>query len=177
MTLDNVTQEDLEKSVHSFRALWETDFDDIWSIDNKNDLLVAINGWLCKKGNCEDTMERLSHAEQVIYLVITLEGEVNNGGFAQFLYNSGGSFTYETAPAFCAIGAEEIAAICDRAFSAFGQPIPADRTERNAFLDDAITDEIDDILSQCATDFYAYPDNLTELCYDFIMAHREQFTR
>ena len=167
----------IKKSKPAPPPVWETDFDDIWSIDDKNDFLIALGSWLSKKSNYGEHPDRFSPAEKAIYIIYQLEAEVNNGGFAQFLYNSSGNFANETAAALRSIGAEEIAAICDRAFSAFGQPIPKDWTERDAFLDDAITDEIDDILSQCDSDFYAYPDNLTELCYDFIMAHREQFTR
>ena len=167
----------IKKSEPTPPPLWETDFDDIWSIDDKNDFLIALGSWLSKKSNYGEHPERFSNAEKTIYIIYQLEAEVNNGGFDQFLFNSSGDFANETAAALRSIGAEQAAAICDRAFSAFAQPIPEDRTEREAFLDDAITDEIDDILSQCATDFYAYPDNLTELCYDFVMTHREQFTR
>ena len=153
--------------------IWETDFDNIWNIDNKNNLLIALGSWLSKKSNYGEHPERFSNAEKTIYIVYQLEAQVNNGGFDQFLFSSSGNFANETAAALRSIGAEQAAAICDRAFSVFDQPIPADRQERITLLDYIRTD----IWVQCDTEFYAYPDNLTELCYDFVMAHREEFTR
>ena len=124
-------------------------------------MLIVLGSWLSKKSNYGEHPERFSNAEKTIYIVYQLEVEVNNGGFDQFLFNSGGNFANETA------------AICDRAFSVFDQPIPADRQKRITLLNDIRTD----IWVQCDTEFYAYPDNLTELCYDFVMAHRDEFTR
>ena len=163
--------------VDSFKILWETDFDDIWSIENENNLLVALNGWLCRKSNYGENIEKLSNAEKVFYLVFKLEGEVNSGGFSYFLYNSGGDFANDSASALREIGAHKMAEICDRVLSAFGGAVPKNRDEREIVLDNTFTDEINELLSQCDNDFCKYPDDLVALNYQFVQNNKTQFTR
>ena len=170
-------RKNIKKSVNGFNNLWETDFDDIWIIENKNDMLIALNGWLCRKSNCGENIEKLSSAEKVFYLVFQLEGEVNNGGFSQFLYNSSGDFSNETATALREIGAEKTAEICDIVLSEFGGAVPQNRDEREKMLDGAFIDEISEILSQCDNEFYKYPNDLVELNYQFVMYNKTRFTR
>lgn len=176
--LDKIQELKLQKeSLNDFKGLWDTDFDDIWKIKNKNDFLIALNGWLCKKSNYGGNIEKLSDAEKVFYMIYDLEGEVNNGGFMQFFDNSGGKFANETSAALRKIGADKTAVICDKAISALGVKMPTDWEERRAMLDDVLTDEIGEVLSRCDNAFYEYPDNLVELNYQFIMENREKFTR
>ena len=52
-------------------------------------------------------------------LIETLEGEVNNGGFDQFFYNSAGNNTADTILALQAIGAARTADIVKRAAAMF----------------------------------------------------------
>ena len=155
----------IKDSIDDFMNLWETDFDDIWSIDIKSNLLVALNGWICKKSNYGENFEILSQAEKVFYLVFQLEGEVDNGGFSQFFYNSSGDFSNETPAALREIGANKTAAICDKALFPFGGALPQNRDEREAVLDNLLTDEINEILNQCDSAFYEEPDDLSELNY------------
>ena len=42
-------------------------------------------------------------------------------------------------------------------------------------LDELESDEIDEILEECDSDFYNYEDNLNELNYNFIMKNKEHF--
>ena len=167
----------IKKSVNDFKNLWETDFDDIWIIENKNSMLIALNGWLCRKSNYGENIEKLSSAEKTFYLVFQLEGEVNNGGFSQFLYNSSGDFANDSAAALREIGAEKMAKICDRVLSEFGDAVPKNREERETMLDDTFTDEISEILSQCDNEFCKYPDDLVELNYQFVLYNKTRFTR
>jgi len=177
----NEAQKDLEaqmgNSVNDFKELWDTDFDDIWKIENENNFLIAMNGWLCKKCDYGENIEKLSHAERVFYVVFELEAEVNNGGFSQYLYNSSGNFANEIVKALSEIGADKTSDICDKAFAALGGEIPEDWELRQEKLESMITDEVDEILSECDSEFYNYPDNLEELNYKFILANRNQFTR
>lgn len=64
-----------------------------------------------------------------------------------------------------------------RALAAFGGTVPEDRNERESMLDDIFTDEINDILSKCDSEFYEHPDNLELLSYQFIFRNKDQFTR
>ncbi len=167
----------VKASVNDFHALWETDFDDIWRMDIKNNLLVALNGWLCKKSNYGENIGNLSGAEKTFYLIFQLESEVNNGGFSQYYYNSSGDFANDIAAALRDIGAYKTADLCDKALAAFGGALPKNRDEREALLDSAFTDEIEAVLRQCDTDFCSCPDDLVALNYNYVMAKRGQFTR
>ena len=165
-----------EESVKGSKALWDTDFDDIWSIENKNDFLIAMNGWLCKKSNYGEDIEKLSESEKVFYFVFQLEGEVNNGGFSQFFYNSSGDFANETANALHEIGAYKMEEIYKTAIAALGGAVPKNPDEWEIVLEAAITNEVDEFLSNCDTEFCMYPDNLVELNYQFIIQNKSDFT-
>lgn len=167
-------RKNIKKSVNDFNTLLKTDFDDIWNIDIKNNLLIALNSWLCKKCNYGDNIEKLSPAEKTFYLVFQLEGEVNNGGFSQFFYNSSDNFANDTAAALREIGAEKTAVICDRALAAFGGTIPINR---DVMLNNIFTDGINKTLSQCDSEFYEYTDDLVELNYQFVFSNKNKFTR
>ncbi len=170
-------KKDTKESVGAIKALWDTDFRDIWNIEDKSSFICAMNGWVCKKSSYGDNVERLSQAEKVLYFVVQLEGEVNNGGFSQFSYNSSGNFANETPAALREIGAEKTAEICDKALSAFEGRIPQDWNERQTMLEYALTDEVNKVLDECDDEFYICPENLDELNYQFVMKSRGQFTR
>jgi hypothetical protein len=99
---------------------------------------------------------------EVATLIDELEGEVNNGGFDQYFYNSAGDNTAEAIQALEEIGALKMADIVRRAASRFpgGMP-PKERFARQDVLlsyspDSKAFYDLDD-------EFYAYPDNLSEL--------------
>ena len=173
----NITAIDLdENSINGFEKLWDTDFDDIWKMQNESDFLIAMNGWLCKKCNYGDNIEKLSYAERVFYTVFQLEGEVNNGGFSQYLYNSSGDFANEIVKALCEIKAYKTADICDAALTALGSEIPENWELRQEKLESMITDEVGEILDEYDNEFYSCSDNLEELSYKFIITNKSQFT-
>lgn len=150
--------------------------EEIWKLTDKTDFLIAINERLNDRSSYGEHLERLSAEEQVFYICNLLEEEVNNGGFDQFLYNSSGDYAYRVVECMHTIGAHNIAEICHTAFSAFGKPIPKNRSKREKFLDKMECDEISDILSNCDEQFYEYPDPLEDLCYQYIVANKEKFT-
>jgi len=166
----------LKKGLDEYRGLLKANFDEIWQMNDKNDFLIALDNWVCKKSNGGDEMEKLSQEERTFFLVFQLEAEVNNGGFSQFFYNSSGDFANETVAALREIGAEKMAKICERALALLGGAVPENRSARTKMLDEAVTDEVDEALSRCDDAFCEYPDNLLELNYQYIVRNRNQFT-
>ncbi len=123
---------------------------------------------LCEKCDYGDHMERLSPAERVFYIAQLVEEEVNNGGFDQCFTNASGAFSAEFVGAFYEISAPITAAICRRALDAVGGSLPADQDELIDRLED---DDCCDALEECDNDFYAYEEDLTELCYQYMIAN------
>ena len=138
--------------------------------------VVELGMYIGKKCEYGDKMDRLSAAERVFYVAYTLEAEVNNGGFSQFFFNSSGEYSHEIVDAFTAIGAHKTAEICKKAVESFGVPIPTDRQERFDMLEEYETDKVAELLSMCDGEFYSLDEDLCRLEYDYIMAHRDEFT-
>ncbi len=99
-------------------------------------------------------------------LIDALEGEVNNGGFHQFFYNSAGDNTVETIRALETIGAASMADIVKRAAAMFpGKMPPKDRFVRQDVLLENYPDSA--VFRKLDEEFYEYPDNLSELLAKF----------
>ena len=71
-----------------------------------------------------------------LWAILNADGQVCNGGFSQFFYNSYGELAEEALEGFKLFGMDEYAAIFEEAYAAFSvRPIPKDRGERIAILD------------------------------------------
>ncbi|PYX46780.1 MAG: hypothetical protein DMG79_15400 [Acidobacteria bacterium] len=101
--------------------------------------------------------------DEMVRLIDALEGEVNNGGFDQFFYNSAGDETVKIIQALEAIGAMKAADIVKRAAGKFpgGMP-PGDRFARQDVLLDKVSANAD-AFADLDQEFYAYPDDLSGL--------------
>ena|SRR5258708_9616332 len=100
--------------------------------------------------------------EEIVGLIDALEGEVNNGGFDQYFYNSAGDNTPETIHALETIGALAMADIVKRAANKFpaGLP-PKDRFARQDILLEKFPDAVE--FRDLDEEFYRYPDDLSGL--------------
>src|SRR5687768_10134270 len=79
----------------------------------------------------------LSPTERLLVAIWGLEADVNNGGFAQYYFNSYGYFASETPSYLRAIGANRAAALVEQANAAFGADgPPQDRNRRQKILED-----------------------------------------
>ena len=118
--------------------------------------------------------EELADAEPVFVSVWELEAEVNNGGFIQYFFNSSGDNANYCVAALGKIGAANVAELVKQANSIFenGEP-PTDSAVRQPVVE-SLTDEKKDFLDQLDQKFFKYPDNLTELLYDFVMKNRTE---
>ena len=103
-------------------------------------------------------------------LIEALEGEVNNGGFDQFFYNSAGDKTAETILALEAIGAARTADIVKRAAAMFpgGMP-PKERFARQDILLTAFPSS--EAFKALDNEFYEYFDDLEGLTENYNDTH------
>lgn len=116
-----------------------------------------------------------SEEQKVFSAIWELEAEVNNGGFLQYFENDRGEAVGFAVTALQRIGANKCAGIVERAIhTACNGVIPSDAGAWE-MLTEAITDETSEKLEGLDQEFFAYPDNLTELLFEFVRAHPETF--
>ena len=160
-------------------SMFETkSIDEIWKIEEKENFLVEMDKYIAEKCEYGDSMETLNAEQRILYITQALEKEVNNGGFAQFFFNSDGCFGNEIVSSFEKIGAMKTAEICKKAISIYGDKVPTDRDEREEILisdDEKEEERIEAILNECDDAFFEYEDDLVELNYQFIINHKESF--
>lgn len=137
-----------------------------------NEFLMELFDAVCEKCQYGENMEQLNEHERVFYIAQILEQEVNNGGFSQFFFNASGDFSNELVDTFTKLGALKTAEICKKALSVFGGTVPTDRDERQELLDRL---DCDGVLDECDDAFYNYEDDLEDLNYIYVMAHRSAF--
>ena len=137
-----------------------------------NDIVFDIYSTICKKCEYGDAIEKLNEYERIFYVVQLLETEVNNGGFAQYFFNSAGDFANELIDALTKIEAFKTVEICKKALLIYDGKVPTDKEKREEVL---LNLDCDDILSECDDAFYSYEDNLKALNHAFIMRCRNFF--
>ncbi|WP_251813130.1 DMP19 family protein, partial [Alkalimarinus sediminis] len=117
----------------------------------------------------------LNIAERYVALILDLEGQVNNGGFDQYYFNSYGDNAAEAVMALRAIGANSVAKMLVESFSVFPNSKPSpDRWVRQAQLE-KIGESGNEKLSKLDDQFYEYPDNINALLSAYIISNRAQF--
>ena len=119
----------IRKSMEASRAYYES--------LKKYDPFRELWNSLVERSSNDGSLGQLSNEEQKYFAVSLLEGEVYNGGFDQFFWNSAGDY-YQLA----VVGLEELGALsalaivkeaADTVFGRSGPPI--DRTERWRIMD------------------------------------------
>ena len=112
--------------------------------------------------------ENLNEKEKLIYCIWSLEGEVNNGGFHQFFWNSAGDYTRDTLKYLLAIEAKHTAELLIKASQiAFGGEAPADRNIRQEALEKDEDKKMEN-LNRLDDDFYKYKDDISGLVNRYI---------
>src|SRR5262245_20091887 len=104
--------------------------------------------------------DKLSQPEKVFVCVWGLEGEVNNGGFDQYYFNSSGDHAIDAVESLEAIGAKHTAGLVRQANSLFGESGPSpDRFARQKQLD-SFGDAKMKKMTEIDKEFYKYEDKL-----------------
>ena len=116
-----------------------------------------------------------SDEQKVFTTVWMLESEVNNGGFAQYFDNDRGETVGLAVAALQQIGANQCASIVERAIGTVcGGAMPPDAHGWETVIA-GISDESGETLDGLDAEFFKYPDNLTELLFEFVGAHPKVF--
>ena len=153
--LESISDDNLEQTI----------FDNIYEIigdDYRNEL---------------NNIQKLSKGQQAFWSTWVLEGEVNNGGFNQFYFNSSGQYSEMAVIGFKTIEAEKHADLTIHANKVY-----AENKERLAEFDDGTMESFsesykDNPLNKLDTEFYELGDleSISKLRIKYIREHISEF--
>lgn len=141
---------------------------------NKNEILIDLSESEKSRFGKEDFASQ-SLPQKVFSAIWAVESEVNNGGFSQYFSNSSGESAPFVVDALETIGAPKTASICKRAIAS-GFPAGLPRTPES--IASAAANFSDDILERLEPfdqEFLSYPHNLTDLLFEYVSKHPEEF--
>lgn len=118
----------------------------------------------------------LNPSQKLFEMVYLLEADVNNGGFNQYFFNSSGRDAPEVVSALRTIRANRCAAIVEKALKTVeaGDLNWKDDPARKEFIA-SLSDEKNDQLEDINIEFWAYPDDLSDLLAAFVRTHSGDF--
>lgn len=118
----------------------------------------------------------LSKGLQYVYATWLLEGEVNNGGFNQYFYNSAGDFKKEALEGLEHIGATENAKLLSEAIHIYNREKEMhDRVKKKGTIK-AFSESYDETeLTNLDERFYSLAEDLSKLRIDYIRNNAEEF--
>ncbi len=152
-----------------------TKLDKILELEDETEIVIQIGEILWDKSKNDKNFESLNEYEKNVIFIEMLEGQVNNGGFDQYFFNSSGEYAHETLTALESINAPKIAELLNQAIKIFPTlPIPKDTEIRREFMQDTpetITDKWDKLDDQ----FYEYPENLAGLVIEYVKNNKSRF--
>ena len=125
-------------------------------------------------GNTE-IVDRISNEAKVVYLLCSFEGEIYNGGFDQFFFNSISDHSAEILNCLGIVGANKTKKLLEEAVSWFPNSMPSpDREERWKQLEEVENHEkYESEVDWLDTQFYKNEDNLSELINDYVKNNTE----
>ncbi len=134
--------------------------------------------WWILGDSYDDEMDKklktLPEILRYAYLVNCYEGEINNGGFDQFYYNSIGYEVFEIQKALEYFGLKENKKIFDESIELLKQKIDLKNYYELSASRDLPTDDLEEEFSQLDSTFYEYPENITEIVNTFLDKNRSE---
>ena len=117
---------------------------------------------------------RITETERRLVAVYWLDGEVHNGGFDQYFFNSAGNDSKAALAGLREMGAPAAAALLERAMGVFpgGQP-PLDRQERQQAMD-KVRKQSKPVWDRCDNEFYELKEDLTRLSLAYAKKKRAE---
>ena len=137
---------------------------------NKNSFLIELSeSENTDHGRIDFAVQ--NELQKVFSAIWELESQVNNGGFDQYFSNSDWDIVAYAPTALRTIGADSCARVVERAIKAV-TPLTITPEGISKALEQAR-----DRLEALDSEFYEYPDDLTELLHAFVNKHPEAFDR
>ena len=100
------------------------------------------------------TLAKLPQGDKALYVLWAIDGEINNGGFSQYLFNPTAELHDEAVRSANLVGATRTAALLERLPAALGvERISDSRAERQRLLD-RLTDEQESALNGLDDEWY-----------------------
>lgn len=140
--------------------LSDEEIENFWKEENDIELVYKLYDYIQKKSLNFQKLENLNEVEKNIMILNDLDGEVNNGGFEQFFFNSRGEYNNSLIKALNAVNASETAEICAKALDIISRGL----------LKDQESDLLD---KECDTPFYDKSENLTSLIAEYARKNRD----
>ncbi|MCR5628574.1 DUF4375 domain-containing protein [Eubacterium sp.] len=147
----------------------------IFKINEPDEFAAEISEYLNKKTDYGEELDGLNEVEKIVYLVGTLQEEVNSGGFDSFFSSSYGNHWKETKEACDTIGAVKTANMIMEVVKIYGCDLPKDTEDRIDVIEENAPDGYEDKIDAIDERFYEYEENIDEIIYDFCMEHKEAF--
>lgn len=144
-----------------------------WDPEILCDHLADLMEELDRRTDYGENLDVLTEAERIIYLTQNVEMEVNNGGFAQYFLNTAFAYIEEIADAYRTLGAPKAAEVCSRAVEILMDKVDPETIAELDLIEGFLSiahhfDAVDDA-------FGAYPEDLSQLTYEFILGHKDDF--
>lgn len=125
-----------------------------------------------------DGWDALTEAEKHICAIEELDGEVNNGGFAQYYFNSGGDHWRDALSGLAAIGATKRHEIMAATIERFGQSAPSSvRDSRNSQLSKVVRKKEDPFSEQDTAWYKTEDEPLARLMFRYNLANMKDRER
>ena len=173
VSCNNVRSRTAETSVKEKRL----NLDSLLSSMDTTHIMITIDDYISASLTSDDNLSRLTQPQKNFYYIQELEGEVNNGGFNQYFFNSSGDYAHETISALKAIGAEKAIKLLQSAIDEFpGHLVPKDRAMRQEILS-KIESKAQKVWDKLDSEFYTYPDDLNALNIIYIKKNKKDFER
>jgi len=149
--------------------------DKILRIEDETEKVIEIGQLLWDKSKNDNNFESLNVEEKTVLYIEMLEGQVNNGGFDQYFFNSSGDYAHETLEALERINAPQMRNILDEAIKSFPiTPVPKDTEKRRKFMED-LPESISNNWVRLDNEFYEYPENLARLVIEYVKKNKRSF--
>lgn len=152
-----------------------TKIDKILTLEDETETVIELGQLLWAKSENDQNFESLNEFEKNVLFIEMLEGQVNNGGFDQYFFNSSGEYAHETLIALKEINAPKMADILNNAIITFpNSTIPKDTETRRELMEElpeSISEKWDDLDNQ----FYEYPENLAGLVIEYVKKNKGEF--
>ena len=147
------------------------------------ELLFAIQDGLLRRmdddlSNEEEVLASASAGQRAVYALVATDGEVNNGGFEQYFFNSTGGLMDEAIDGARLVGAGKHEQILREAAAVFpGAEVPNDHRRRQEVFDSIPAEEAEPALGNLADRWYAAENELDRRLRAYVEAHPGEFFR